>query len=368
VECLRDDLTSIQNMNSASLQLNLIENSTTLFFIYDLVQKRFNYMNSTCLSFFDLTSTDIEATELLQFVDPDDLQNVVSNINACINGEHIEYIECKLNRGEYYRWLKIRAYRIIENDQRLLAGQAEDITINKENMETIVRHNTKKNSILNILAHDLAGPIGTIANLSSLLAKETSKCESLLIDRYISLISKISQNGIKLIRDFLDQEFLESENVHMIKHRVELVEKISMATEEYFQMQNDLRIQFSCHSNKDPIYVDIDEQKFMQVINNLISNALKFTPDGGNIDLYVKENKEDIIISITDNGIGIPAKYHTTLFDKFSKARRPGLKGEPSTGLGLSIIKTIIEWHGGQIWFDSEENKGTTFYIRLPRA
>jgi len=103
-------------------------------------------------------------------------------------------------------------------------------------------------------------------------------------------------------------------------------------------------------------------------INNLISNALKFTPDGGNIDLFVKENKEDIIISITDNGIGIPAKYHTTLFDKFSKARRPGLKGEPSTGLGMSIIKTIIEWHGGQIWFDSEENKGTTFYIRLPRA
>ena len=67
-----------------------------------------------------------------------------------------------------------------------------------------------------------------------------------------------------------------------------------------------------------------------------------------------------------DTGVGIPEKFHEKLFEKFSTARRTGLKGEPSVGLGMSIIKTIIEWHEGKIWFESQQNKGTTFYIEIP--
>jgi two-component system sensor histidine kinase VicK len=67
------------------------------------------------------------------------------------------------------------------------------------------------------------------------------------------------------------------------------------------------------------------------------------------------------------DGIGIPEKYHATLFDKFTKARRPGLRQEPSIGLGMSIIKTIIEWHQGWIWFESQEDKGSVFYVEIPK-
>lgn len=109
--------------------------------------------------------------------------------------------------------------------------------------------------------------------------------------------------------------------------------------------------------------------KFIQVITNLVSNAIKFTQDDGTISIHV-EDKEDtgtLLITIEDNGIGIPDKYHASLFDKFTKARRPGLRKEPTIGLGMSIIKTIIEWHNGKIWFESEENKGTTFYLEIPK-
>jgi two-component system sensor histidine kinase VicK len=74
-----------------------------------------------------------------------------------------------------------------------------------------------------------------------------------------------------------------------------------------------------------------------------------------------------VVISISDTGIGIPKAFHDTLFEKFTSARRRGLKGEVSTGLGMSIIKTIVEWHGGSIWFNSEENVGTTFFIEIPK-
>src|SRR5207253_7910739 len=110
-----------------------------------------------------------------------------------------------------------------------------------------------------------------------------------------------------------------------------------------------------------------DDTKFMQVINNLISNAIKFTPDGGEITVSLEEKEETVLITVADTGIGIPEKFHATLFDKFSAARRPGIKGEPSVGLGMSIIKMIVEWHQGHIWFDSQENKGTTFYIEIPK-
>jgi len=82
----------------------------------------------------------------------------------------------------------------------------------------------------------------------------------------------------------------------------------------------------------------------------------------------VKERANTVLVTVADTGIGIPEKYHATLFEKFTRARRPGIKGEPSVGLGMSIIKTIVEWHKGKIWFESAENKGSTFYIELPKS
>lgn len=115
------------------------------------------------------------------------------------------------------------------------------------------------------------------------------------------------------------------------------------------------------------IYAEVDSMKFIQVINNLISNAIKFTYDNGLIHIHVEDKSGSVLISVRDNGIGIPPKYQPVLFDKFTKARRPGIRGGESVGLGMSIIKTIVDLHNGNIWFESEENKGTTFFIEIPR-
>lgn len=363
---LRDNCVSPRHMPSIPL-LYLAERSNELFFIYDLIQKQFTYMNPTCISFFCLKDHNIKAKELLKSVHPEDQEYVLSQFKTCIDGQTVVDAECRIRRGKYERWLSITPFVSTENGEHLLIGQAEDITANKENSEILNKHNNKKNSILNILAHDLAGPIGTVQNLSVLLARETAHLNSPQISRYISIISKISKTNISLIQDFLNQEFLESSNVKLLKTRVELVKKIKMLTQEYLDTQSELKIQFICDANKESIYVEIDEDKFMQVINNLISNALKFTPDGGTIRLNMEENENDIVVSVADSGIGIPQQYHTTLFDKFSDARRNGLKGEHSTGLGMSIIKNIVDWHHGEIWFNSKENIGTTFYIRLQK-
>jgi two-component system sensor histidine kinase VicK len=348
--------------------LYFTERSSELFFIFDLERDIFTYMNPTCMAFFGIDSLQATSAFFFDMIHPDDQRHVLSKLNTCIAGGTILDFEFRARQGDQDRWLRINPLLVDEEGERLIIGRAEDITAYKGKLEVLNNHNNKKNSILNILAHDLAGPIGAIGNLSSLLEREIKLLNNSSVDRYVSVINRITKSCIKLIRDFIDKEFMESANVHLVRSRVELINKISMATQDYFDMQETLRVEFSCHSNRNAVFAEIDEDKFMQVISNLISNALKFTPEGGKIDIYIKEDKKEVLISVADTGIGIPERFHATLFEKFTEARRSGLKGERSTGLGMSIIKTIVEWHEGKIWFESEEGKGTTFFIQLPKT
>jgi two-component system sensor histidine kinase VicK len=346
--------------------LHLTERSSQLFLIYDLKSDGFLYMNPACLSFFDLHSIETSPLSLLDMIHVEDRDYVMLNLKKCISGNPTTNIECRVTRGANFRWIRVTPFLIIENNQYSLVVQAEDITTVKTNIEVLYSHNNKKNSILTILAHDLAGPLGAIQNYATLLNRVTKPLEDNKVNKIISSIDNLSKSGIHLIQSFLNQEFLESTNVNLLKKRIELIDRLKNALSIFAERQNELNIEFEISSNIQIVYVELDEDKFMQVINNLISNALKFTPNGGKINIHIQGKKETILISIADTGIGIPQAFHNTLFDKFTNARRPGLNGEESTGLGMSIIKTIIEWHGGSIWFNSKENIGTTFFIEIP--
>lgn len=266
-------------------------------------------------------------------------------------------------------WLQLDAALIKnESGENLLAGMAVDISAMKSYISVLQKHNTKKNAILHILSHDLAGPIGVINNISTVLKREAGKFNDPKIDQYISVIIKTSKSSIKLIHDFVNEEFLESVGVDLLKRRTELVSHLRETVEEYRITQKELGLEFNFKTSMDKLYVDLDVDKFSQVLHNLISNSMKFTPEGGRIQVTLEEGEQTVILVVQDDGIGIPPKFHSTLFDKFTNARRTGLHGEESTGLGMSVIKTIIEWHGGTISFKSAENQGTTFYVSLPKS
>jgi two-component system sensor histidine kinase VicK len=149
--------------------------------------------------------------------------------------------------------------------------------------------------------------------------------------------------------------------------RLELMSEIRSVLEQYQQAQEHLSKQIELTSNQEQVYAEVDSLKFLSIVNNLLSNALKFTPDNGKIHLHVEEQADAILLTVKDNGVGIPEKYHLVLFDKFTKARRSGLKGEESVGLGMSIVKRLVDLHQGKIWLESQEGKGTTFFIHIPK-
>lgn len=310
-----------------------------------------------------------KSSSLKDTVHSGDREFLIKTYNEVVKGKKKTEVEFRLKpSGESQRWITSNPFLIEkEPNRRVIVGFAEDISKRKNKEDNLQKFAAKKDSIMEILAHDLAGPLNNIKGIASLLAAELKGIDHPNLDKLVGMIEKTSERSIRLIREFVKQEFIQSENSSLIKRRVDIVEKMKEVVDQYQSSASDISKTFHFNVSNEPMFVKIDEYKFTQVINNLISNAIKFTKDNGEITLQLEEKKDSVLISVADNGIGIPEKYHDKLFDKFTKARREGLRGEPSVGLGMSIIKTIVEWHDGKIWFDSKENEGTTFYIELPK-
>jgi two-component system sensor histidine kinase VicK len=265
------------------------------------------------------------------------------------------------------KWLSVTAYAILQNGQRqLIAGFAEDITQQKENEITANRYSLQKNGVLEMLAHDLNGPLGVAHSLARKLAYKAHQSGQQDTQAEAALIGKTVGHSIQLIHDLLEKEFLESSQAGLKFQRVELIEQITAMLAGFERMDQDHHKHFELESSAPQVFVKVDQVKFMQVLVNLVSNANKFTPNGSHIRVKVEQQADGVLICVCDDGIGIPKELQPVLFERFTKARRSGLKGEETTGLGLSIVKRIVELHQGKIWVESEEEKGTTFFIQIP--
>jgi two-component system sensor histidine kinase VicK len=262
----------------------------------------------------------------------------------------------------------LKVFPLTDNaNQHLIAAIATDITVTKSNILYAEKINARKDSTLEVLAHDLKTPIGMINMMAAAIQQLPNVKADNTIVKYVELIQELCKRNIKLIRDIVNQEFQESAEVDLRKERADIVFGISDIIENYKRSSDIIMKQFRISSTSEKLYLQFDTLKLMQVFNNLISNAIKFTQDNGFIEVDITEEAQSVRITVRDNGIGIPEEMHAVLFEKFTPARRVGLKGEKPVGLGMSIIKTIIELHGGQIWFDSQVNVGSTFYITIPK-
>ena len=345
----------------------LTENTDQVVFEYHLASNHFNYLNPAFERVFG-QGLDTTAAALWQAVHPEDQAYVSDAYGQLLEGLFKKDIEFRIQLpGQTERWISLTPFLGEDAGQRSVYGFARDVTVRRQYADNLTRYSNKKNAVLQILAHDLAGPLATIGGLSKVLAGRLKPYENAEMNKIVALIAQTSQRNVVLIQEFINQEFLESAGVALLKERVDLVAKVREVVDQYRESEQDLGKTFGLDSAPS-LYVDIDENKFIQVITNLLSNAVKFTPDGGTITVRLEEREENVLITVEDNGIGIAEKYHAGLFDKFTKARRPGIRGEPSVGLGMSIIKTIVEWHEGKIWFESVENQGTTFFIEIPRG
>jgi len=249
--------------------------------------------------------------------------------------------------------------------RKVLVGFVKDVTNAKEHEDFIINTGARKDTLLDMITHNLSGPLNLSKSLIDAVRKNYIDDEHPNIGAEIRLLMESTEQCIGIVDDFLKQEHRDSAHIYVKKTRFDLIEKIK-ATLEKLKITNPGK-KFRLVTKLENLNISTDSVKFFQIIHNLLSNAIKFTPENGKIDIIVVEHKKFFTISIKDNGIGIPSKFHPMIFYRRNASRRQGLKGEKSSGLGLSIARKLIELIDGQIWFKSAENKGAVFFIRLPK-
>ncbi len=244
-------------------------------------------------------------------------------------------------------------------------AQLQDITSRKAAEQKLVSIINQKDRITAAVAHDLRNPISSIVSLNQMYSSAENEDER---EEISGLINEACYKSLDIIKDLLEISQLEDESFKLDSLKLDIVDLIQKSIRILDSAIEKKNISIDLQHPENRIICDVNPQKMSRVFDNLLSNAIKFSRENAKISIRVYSNKEHkIIIEIEDYGIGIPKNLQAVIFDKFSKARRIGLGGETSTGLGMSIVKQIVELHKGKISLKSTEGKGTCFTIELPK-
>lgn len=212
------------------------------------------------------------------------------------------------------------------------------------------------NELIATTAHDLRSIISRIYGLNSILEGELQEHPDKELKKLTALITSQCKLGLDLTAGLVDA----------YKASVcSLTELLTSQITLYRYQAENKSIELTTDIPKLDIYVETHPIPLIRVLDNLFDNAVKFTPRYGSIKITLKQADNKAVISITDTGIGIPKSFQHMLFEKNIQTQRPGTENEPSTGLGLYIIKQMTEELKGTIWYESIENIGTTFYVSL---
>jgi len=260
--------------------------------------------------------------------------------------------------------LDIDITRAKVNNLLLVRRQQKELeTLNTE----LKRLNVEKNYFLGIASHDLRNPMSNILTLSTILEREAATRLNNEEQDYLRLIISTSRHMLELLGNLLDVSKIETGRIQPERKHLHLLEVIQecIRQNQPGASTKNICVTYSLPDKPDLLYTD--RLHLLQVLNNLLSNSLKFSYPGSAVEIVAEQSREEIIIHVIDQGLGIPEDEHEQLFTPFNRTGQRGTGGEKSTGLGLHIARRLIEANGGRIWMKSAAGKGSVFSIALPR-
>jgi len=232
----------------------------------------------------------------------------------------------------------------------------------KRKTKEIEKSKKKMNEFVGIVAHDLRSPIGAILSYADLLEDEPEH-----LNDVIPHIKNLATKSINLVNDMLDISAIESGNVELKINEINLIKLFDHTLKEVNFLAKNKNIKL-CHNLENDLFIRGDFNRLTQVLQNLTTNAIKFTNDFGLVELIAKEEGDNVEIYVNDNGVGIPDSIVPKLFDKQIRTSSTGTHGESGTGYGLPLVYDLIKRHGSELKVKSIKNKGTTFHFSLMKA
>jgi PAS domain S-box-containing protein len=268
--------------------------------------------------------------------------------------------------------VEISASGVSIDDHNYLYASARNITERKQlelkiqnQNQVLNKLNSDKDRFISILAHDLRSPFSSLLGLSELLSENVLDNDVEENAEMANLLFECAQNIYRLLEDLLMWAKSQSGRVPFEPQKVNLNEIFIEILETLSHNASLKGISLNSASNLDLNFL-ADGNMLKTILRNLISNSIKFTNPGGQVNILAERTGQGITIAVSDNGIGIAPEVIGKLFDITQTHTTKGTADETGTGLGLFLCKDFVEKHGGKIWVNSEINKGTTFYFTIP--
>ncbi|MDQ3563232.1 MAG: PAS domain S-box protein [Pseudomonadota bacterium] len=327
-----------------------------------------DYFNGQLMEFTGLTFEQIRDWGWLQFIHPDDVEKNMRRWKHSINTGKYFHLEHRFRRKDgKYRWHLSRAHAMRDADGQVLMwiGSSTDIEGQKQTERALKEADRRKDEFLGMLAHELRTPLSAISNVAEILWQQpTSDRET---TRLQSMLTHQTRTLTRMVEDLLDISRITSGKIRLEKELIALSPVIGRAVESTRSLLESRRHELIVSEPDSPLRIEADAARLEQILVNLLSNAAKYTDPGGRIHLIAKEENGGMCLMVRDNGIGISAEMLSRVFEMFTQVDQSLERTHGGLGIGLALVRSLVEQHGGTIEAESAgTGQGSKFIVRLP--
>jgi len=359
----------IEITEAKELYLKIFEEFPALIWRSRL-DKLCDYFNKTWLDFTGRTMEQEFGNGWAEGVHPDDFDSCVQTYVAAFDKRQSFLMEYRMkNKLGDYCWIRDFGRPFYDLDNTFLGyiGSCYDITENKNNELELIELNATKNKFFSIIAHDLKNPFNSIIGYSELLIDQIKGKEYEKLEEYANIILQSSNRAMDLLMNLMAWAQSQSGRMDFNPECFDVIPLIDEVTLllNGIAKQKSILIESTLPTS---IQVNADKQMISTVLRNLISNAIKFTLPEGKITITAFDKQNQLIVSVTDTGVGISQERIDKLFNISEGYSTPGTQDEKGTGLGLILCKEFINKNNGEIWVESKSGIGTTLYFSIPLA
>jgi PAS domain S-box-containing protein len=338
----------------------LFEKSNEGILVADCDTLELQYANPAICRMLGYTEDELSQMVVTDIHPQEGLEEAMSEFEACSRGEKdlVTNIPCIRKNGEIF-YNNVSTALILYDEKPSIVGFFTDIS-------ELKKLNARKEEFISTVSHELRTPLTSIYGSLNLINKGMAGD---MPDQVKHLVDIAGRNTVRLkclVDDILDIEKLESGKMEFIMAPLRLAPLVKESIEENESFGKEFSVDFVMDDVLPDIEVNVDSNRLAQVMNNLLSNAAKFSPPGSQVEVSVVRHDGIARVSVKDHGKGIPEEFQGRIFQKFSQAESILDRETKGSGLGLNISKAIIERLGGTIEFETEIGIGTTFYFELP--
>lgn len=351
-------------LRASESQLREITDTVPALIAYVDLEQRFRFHNRAYEEYFGLSHDQINGKTLLEVMGEAFYAVVRSRVEEVLTGYPVVYERTqKTARGDHRDFVVNYFPRYGDGDQE---GEVIGFYSLASDITELKRIDRMKSEFVSTVSHELRTPLTSIRGSLGLISGGVAGQLPEAVKTLVGIAKNNCERLIRLINDILDIEKIESGKMRLELQVIELkplLVQALAATEGFGAAQN---VGLKLEVVDDSLQVNVDSDRLTQVVTNLLSNAMKFSPAGDAVEVHVSRGGLGVRVEVRDHGPGIPEEFRSRIFQKFSQADSSDTRQKGGTGLGLNISRAIIERLGGQIGFTTDAGVGTTFFFELP--